>query len=1089
MSLNAGDITATLTLETKDFTGGLNKANESMAVAEKSTNKLTDNVNDLQTVMDSDNAKFITAMGGVIKQVERAEPAVKDLTTQFSGLDKSLDIDTDKLTGELGSANKSMDTADKATGELKKQISGLQTELNNNSSAKYVTGMNGVASETNKAIPPVKDLTKQLDNLDRATDIDADGFSKDMNTVDSSMKKTEESSKNVTKSIEDNKEKLESLGKAMMIVGGIITAVVAASVIHFKNLGDSLNDMSEKTGMSVESLSALKYAAEMSGAQIESLSSALPKLAKNIEKAATGSDGAREKFEKLGITVVDSSGKMRDINEILLDVSERFAKMEDGAEKTALAVAIFGNSGADLIPMLNNGREGIEQLTARAKELGIVMTDSTALSAAKLDDALVELNKSIEGVGNMIGAALAPLLTDVAKLITGLVVDFQNWAKENPILADAILVTVAAVGAFITIGGTLLMMLPKMTDGLKLLGLSWTGVGTAAGKATMYTAAFIGGWQLGSMIDDTLGLSNAIQSVVDWIIPALDYYTEFSMKGMQWTEHGKHALFLRDSLVQVAQQYDKNITGLRAAAQLIRENEAAYRDLDPRLRRIVDGMTDYADRAENAKKNMKDIPAKTEEMVTNVQSILDKANSRINEATKNTTDFKIAELDRELIKNKEILAKNRGTKEEYALLEKAHLLSIQKIRDEAYKVKLEKEKKQDEEKKKKTEEEYKKTEERWKTHQGFLNNIHAEQQKMIYDDMIRRKQWREAELYLIQQWENDQKTILYNALNDKQISFKQYQEELTSVKKLAEDKRWNAKLEAFNKEEKAELEMNERLQQDFEKKTQKRLEVIRGFFDFMGTLNDAYTKRAESNLNQWYDQELLRINNSKMSNEEKEAAISDLNNKMHRKKAELDEAAAKREKALAIAQAIANTAVAITKAAASAIWPLNLPAIAFAIALGAAQIAAIGGAYKSPDIGGYAPGGGGGGEGGGGSGGGGGTIVEGGGPGPGSGTIVAGGRTPRFANGTNGYITPPSQFIAGDPLSPEIIQVQGNRDAVKMSVTPLGARDVSQQVNVQFNINAIDAASFMSKIHSDIMPVIREAILRGYITIPRRSVI
>ena len=219
-----------------------------------------------------------------------------------------------------------------------------------------------------------------------------------------------------------------------------------------------------------------------------------------------------------------------------------------------------------------------------------------------------------------------------------------------------------------------------------------------------------------------------------------------------------------------------------------------------------------------------------------------------------------------------------------------------------------------------------------------------------------------------------------------------------------------------------------------------------------------------------------------MSNEERESAIEALDQKLHSKKAELEAASAKREKDLAIAQAIANTAVGIT-AALKLGWPMAIPAIAFAIAIGAAQVIAIGGAYNAPSVSSFAPGAGG--DGGGGS-----T----------SGTIAAaggdkggGGKTPGFQSGTGGFIPAISDFIVGEP-APEMVQLRGPIENVQMSVTPMGptgVRPARNEGNLNITVNvpvtAIDAFHFSQLIHERIIPEIEDAIRNGIMNVERRA--
>lgn len=147
-------------------------------------------------------------------------------------------------------------------------------------------------------------------------------------------------------------------------------------VLKIINLGDELEKMHEKTGIGVEALSALKGAAEANGIAFDSIQPALTKFSANIAKANSGNTQAQAGFKSLHLSLVDTNGQLKPTGDLILSVADKFSKMKDGPNKAAIAVALFGKAGADLIPILNEGSESIakyqlsfpDQFTERAKE-------------------------------------------------------------------------------------------------------------------------------------------------------------------------------------------------------------------------------------------------------------------------------------------------------------------------------------------------------------------------------------------------------------------------------------------------------------------------------------------------------------------------------------------------------------------------------------------------------------------------------------------------------------------------------------------------------------------------------------------------
>lgn len=117
---------------------------------------------------------------------------------------------------------------------------------------------------------------------------------------------------------------------------------------------DALDEMAQRTGIAVESLSLLVPAAELSAVSTEKFEAGLKKLATGMLEAATGSEESAQNFDALGVAIQNQDGTLRDSEQVLLDLADRFQAMPDGAEKAALAVEIFGKAGAEMIPLLSS---------------------------------------------------------------------------------------------------------------------------------------------------------------------------------------------------------------------------------------------------------------------------------------------------------------------------------------------------------------------------------------------------------------------------------------------------------------------------------------------------------------------------------------------------------------------------------------------------------------------------------------------------------------------------------------------------------------------------------------------------------------
>lgn len=245
---------------------------------------------------------------------------------------------------------------------------------------------------------------------------------------------------NITSAAKSVNGLLASMGAALS-VGALVAAGKAAI-----DTADNLAKLSQKTGISVESLSLLKPIAEQSGVSLEGLAKGMQKLATAMVEAASGSKEQVETFSRLGVSVKDAAGQLRPTEDVLLDLADAFAAMPDGAEKSALAVKLFGKSGVELIPFLNQGRAGIEQLKQKFKELGIEISGDTARAAEKFNDTLDTVKQALSGIAMRIAEAALPALQRLADALVTLASHGDAIIATLRILGEILLAVLAVKG-------------------------------------------------------------------------------------------------------------------------------------------------------------------------------------------------------------------------------------------------------------------------------------------------------------------------------------------------------------------------------------------------------------------------------------------------------------------------------------------------------------------------------------------------------------------------------------------------------------------------------------------------------------------
>ncbi|MEQ8790086.1 MAG: phage tail tape measure protein [Pirellulaceae bacterium] len=269
-------------------------------------------------------------------------------------------------------------------------------------------------------------------------------------------------------------KRLQAFGAGVRAMGLRVAAAGAAMLVPllgaaklFASTGDQLEKMRARTGVSAEALSELGFAAEQGGASIDQLDRSLAAMARFSVMVERGLKTSTDLLDMLGVSV--EQFKQASPEERFKLLAEAISRIEDPSLRAGIALNVFGRSGRELLPMLAGGRASIEALQKEARRLGITMTDEDATSAAELTDAMNRLKRQLQAVVVQIGAALAPVLTEMQKRIAPLITSAIKWIKQNKTLVVTIFKIAAAVvaaGVGLIILGTLISSIGAVIGGL-----------------------------------------------------------------------------------------------------------------------------------------------------------------------------------------------------------------------------------------------------------------------------------------------------------------------------------------------------------------------------------------------------------------------------------------------------------------------------------------------------------------------------------------------------------------------------------------------------------------------------------------------
>ena len=189
---------------------------------------------------------------------------------------------------------------------------------------------------------------------------------------------------------------------------------------------DEILTQSAVTGLSTEALQEYQYAAELVDVSLDTLTSSQTKMIRSMDAARRGSKEQAEAFDKLGISVQNADGTLRDAQDVFGDAIDALGAISNETERDAIAMTIFGRSARDLNPLIKAGSDGLRELAQEAHNVGYVMSEEALDALGAVDDQVQRMNRSNEALKNQIAVGMAPAVENLMKKGT----DFFERLKE-----------------------------------------------------------------------------------------------------------------------------------------------------------------------------------------------------------------------------------------------------------------------------------------------------------------------------------------------------------------------------------------------------------------------------------------------------------------------------------------------------------------------------------------------------------------------------------------------------------------------------------------------------------------------------------
>ncbi len=388
---------------------------------------------------------------------------------RFQGINLVIGGETKALDSALGEINtkaKSIQSELKGVESLLKMDPGNTTLI-----AQKQELLSQAVSESKEKLEALKRAQQDVTAAFKKGEIGAEqyrDFQREVIVTEQKLKSLEAQQKDVNTAV--GKMDVKSVGKGLATgVAAIGTAAIGAGaglgvfVGQTAEVGGRINDLSQTLGISAEGFQEWDYVLGQAGLSADDLKAGM----KKISIAMTDADSAGG--QALRNLVGDIQGLSQE--EVFDKTVTAFQGMADGAEKNALAVEIFGKSGQNLLPVLNDSAAGTEALRKKAEELGMVMSDKAVKATDDFGDSLDTLTGSATGLRNNLVGELLPGITPVIDQMTDFIGDMSSqiaesggdWGKIADIMgqgmADMLTSLIQKLPQMIEFGMTLLMSL------------------------------------------------------------------------------------------------------------------------------------------------------------------------------------------------------------------------------------------------------------------------------------------------------------------------------------------------------------------------------------------------------------------------------------------------------------------------------------------------------------------------------------------------------------------------------------------------------------------------------------------------------
>jgi hypothetical protein len=364
------------------------------------------------------------------------------------------------------------------------------------------SGVKEGAAEASAAIasvgPAADGLAAAIQNLANST---AAGFAamtaasnKSAHEIEHDLEEEELSLASVAETMMKVRESLLGFGEA--VAGFFLVEKIVDWAKEIAEAGEKAEQLGDRLNMTTTQVQKWEAVATMTGRSSDQFAGATTRLTNAATRAAAGGKEQIAAFKELGISAQDATNPYN----LLLEVADKFAEMHkagETAKEIGVSMRLMGRSGAEMIPIFDEGREGIEEMMEAGVKFGTVLTTAQNVAVGEAAEKLNLMKLQIKGLSEQAFIQVIPLVIATAQAVGNMATAIEKAIQPGTFLREVIdhigLAAIAlATGAVAYLAYSLGAMGIAALGSTGVLAALSATMGTGTGIATVLAGALQG---------------------------------------------------------------------------------------------------------------------------------------------------------------------------------------------------------------------------------------------------------------------------------------------------------------------------------------------------------------------------------------------------------------------------------------------------------------------------------------------------------------------------------------------------------------------------------------------------------------------